>query len=113
MDYFLEEQEELHKYFTARMDVEALSNDTLTAFGMQYARELEYSIDEMGMLALHSKIAELQTSDHVVTVVEVKEIVDEAIYHVNKKSLGHFFDVLLGKRYDDEDMIILGEKDFN
>ncbi len=112
MDYFLEDHEELHKCFTARMDVETLSNDTLAAFGKQYARELEYAIDELGMLALHTRIAELQTSDHVVTVVEVKEIVDEAIYHVNKKTLGHFFDILFGKRYDNEDMIVLGEKDF-
>ncbi len=112
MNYFLEDHEELHGCFTARMDVEALSDDTLVAFGKQYARELEYSIDEMGMLALHTRIAELQTSDHVVTVVEVKEIVDEAIYHANKKTIGHFFDILFAKRYDNEDMIILGEKDF-
>lgn len=112
MDYFLEEQEELGKYFTARMDVEALNNDTLTAFGIQYARELEYSIDEMGMLALHTRIEELQTSEHVATVVDVKQIVDEAIRHVNRKTMGHFFDILVGKRYDSEDMIILGEKDF-
>ena len=54
----------------------------------------------------------MQTSDHIVTVTDVKEIVDEAIEHANKKTLGHFFDILLSKRYDVEDMIILSEKDF-
>ncbi len=112
MNHFLDENEELHGCFTARMDVEALSNDTLVAFGRQYAREMEYSINEMGVLALHTRIEDMQTSDHVVTVMEVKEIVDEAIRHANKKTLGHFFDVLFAKRYDDEDMIVLGEKDF-
>lgn len=112
MNHFLSEHVNLSKCFTARMDVEALSNDTLVAFGRQYAREMEYAIDEMGMLALHTRIADMQTSDHVVTVVEVKKIVDEAIFNANKKTVGHFFDVLLAKRYDDEDMIVLGEKDF-
>ena len=112
IDRFLEKHEKLKESFTARMDVEALSNDTLVAFGRQYAREMEYSIDELGVLALHTRIEDMQTIDHVVTVVDVKEIVDEAITHANKKTLKHFFDVLFAKRYDDEDMIILTEKDF-
>lgn len=112
MDRFLAEQEELHANFTARVDVTALSNDTLVAYGRQYAREREYSIDEFGVLALHTRIEELQTLEHAVTVVDVKEIVDEAINHANRKNMKHFFDVLLGRRYDEEDMIILGEKDF-
>ena len=112
IDRFLEKHEKLKESFTARMDVEALSNDTLVAFGRQYAREMEYSIDELGVLALHTRIEDMQTIDHVVTVVDVKEIGDEAIAHANKKTLKHFFDVLFAKRYDDEDMIILTEKDF-
>lgn len=112
IDKFLEQHEKLRECFTARMDVEALSNDTLVAFGRQYAREMEYSIDELGVLALHTRIEDMQTIDHVVTVVDVKKIVDEAIYHANRKTLKHFFDVLFARRYDDEDMIILTEKDF-
>ena len=112
IDKFLEKHEKLRECFTARMDVEALSNNTLVAFGKQYAREMEYSIDELGELALHTRIEDMQTIDHVVTVVDVKQIVDEAIAHANKKTLKHFFDVLFAKRYDDEDMIILTEKDF-
>lgn len=112
IDKFLEKHEKLRECFTARMDVEALSNNTLVAFGKQYAREMEYSIDELGELALHTRIEDMQTIDYVVTVVDVKQIVDEAINHANKKTLKHFFDVLFAKRYDDEDMIILTEKDF-
>ncbi len=112
IDKFLEKHEKLRECFTARMDVEALSNNTLVAFGKQYAREMEYSIDELGELALHTRIEDMQTIDYVVTVVDVKQIVDEAIAHANKKTLKHFFDVLFAKRYDDEDMFILTEKDF-
>ena len=112
MNKFLEKYPKLAACFTARMDVESLSNGTLVAFGRKYAREREYSIDDMGILALHTRIDEMQTSDHVVTVLEVKELVDSAIKHANKKTLKHFFDILLAKRYDEEDMIILTERDF-
>ena len=112
MGVLLEQNKDLMESFTARMDVEALSNDTLVSFGKQYAREREYSIDDLGVLALHTRIEELQTIDHAVTVMEVKEIVDGAIRHASRKTLGHFIDVLLARRYDEEDMIILTEKDF-
>ena len=112
VDKLLEGQKELSECFPCRMDVEALSNDTLVAFGRKYAREMEYSIDELGILALHTRIEDMQTIDHVVTAMEVKDIVDEAIRHANRKTLGHFLDILFARRYDDEDMIILTEKDF-
>lgn len=113
MDKLLERNQELRSSFTNRMDVEELSNDALVSYGKQYARSLEYAIDTMGVLSLHTRIEELQTLDHAANVVDVRNIVDEAISHARKGTPGHFFDILLGKRYDDEDMIILGEKDFN
>ena len=112
MDRFLQANEQLNTCFTSRVDVAALSNDALVSFAKKYAREKEYSIDELGLLALHTRIADMQTSDHAVTVMEVKDIMDEAIENANRKSISHFFDIILGKRYDDEDMIILKEKDF-
>ena len=112
IDRFLEKYEKLQESFTSRMDVEALSNDTLVAFGRQYAREREYSIDELGVLALHTRIEDMQTSSHAVTVGEVRDIVDEAIAHANRKTIGHFIDIVLRRRYDEDDMIILREKDF-
>ena len=108
----LDANKELDACFTARMNVEAMSNDMLAAFGRQYAKEMEYMIDDLGVLALHTRIDELQTIDHAVTVLDVKRIVDEAIHHANRKTVGHFVDILLARRYDEEDMIILTEKDF-
>ncbi len=112
IDKLLKSYPKLRESFTARMDVEAMSNDSLVAFGRQYAKEREYFVDDLGILALHTRIEERQTIDHVVSVMEVKDIVDEAIRHANKKTLGHFFDILFARRYDEEDMIILTEKDF-
>ena len=94
------------------MDLEALDNDTLVLFGKKYAKDMEYSIDELVILALHTCIADMQTSDHIVTIVDVKEIIDNAINRANRKNVSHFFDILLSKRYDDEDIIILREDDF-
>ena len=73
----------------------------------------EYAIDEMGILALHTRIDEMQTSDHIVTVADVRELVDDAIYHATRFSPKHVLDIILGKRYDEDDMIILKERDFN
>ncbi len=112
MNRYLKKHELLLDVFTARVDVEALSNDLLVAYGKKYAREQEYSIDELGVLALHNRIEQRQTLDHAVTTSEVKEIVDGAIRHANRKTPGHFFDILLAKRYDEEDMIVVTEKDF-
>lgn len=81
------------------------SNKALVAYGLKYAKEKEYSVDELGILALHTRIEDRQTSDHAVDVEEVRAIVDEAIRHAEKKSVKHFFDVLFAKRYDEEDMI--------
>ena len=102
----------MNTFFNAHIEVEELNNDALAAYGRQYAAHQEYSIDELGMLALQTQIEDRQTSDHIVTVAEVRELVDGAIANANRKNLGHFFDVILGKRYDEEDMIILREKDF-
>ncbi len=103
---------ETRTVFDARIVIDDFSNSDLVAYAKGYARELEYSIDDMGTLALYNKIGDMQTIDHVVTVDEVVEIVDSAIKHVDRKNMAHFMDVLLAKRYDDEDYIVLREKDF-
>ncbi len=103
---------EMESFFNARFDIEALDNGTLVAYGCQCAKMQEYAIDELGRLALHTRIEDMQTSDHIVTVNDVRDIVDEAIDHANRKTPKHFMDVLLAKRYDDDDMIILHEGDF-
>lgn len=112
MEKLLSRAPRLSPLFTARMNVKPLTKEQLAEFAVKYAYEQEYSIDQMGMLGLHRMIEARQTATHSVNLVEIKEIVDQAIAHVSKKSIGHFFDILGGKRYDSEDMIILGEKDF-
>lgn len=112
MNGLLSENEILNSVFDLRVDIEPLDDEALVAYAKQYAEDQEYSIDEFGVLALHTRIADMQTSDHEVTLAEVRELVDEAIYYANRKTPKHFVDVLLSKRYDDDDMIILRESDF-
>ena len=112
MEEFLANYPALTSLFNLRVDVEALDDQTLVKYAKKYALDHEYVIDELGVLALHTRIADMQTSDHEVTLSEIEEIVDEAIYFADKKTPKHFFDILLGKRYDEEDMVILREKDF-
>ena len=112
IDEFLAKYTDILPLFNLRVDVEALDDQTLVKYAKKYALEQEYAIDDLATLALHTRIAEMQTSDHEVTLAEIEEIIDEAIYFADKKTPAHFFDILLGKRYDDEDMIIIREKDF-
>ena len=112
MDRMLKKHPEIKESFNVRVDIEALDDDALVAYAKQYALEKEYTIDNFGILALHTRIEDMQTLDHEVTISEVKDIVDDAIYYADKRSAGHFFDILFNKRYDEEDMIILREKDF-
>ncbi len=112
MDKFLDKNPSLKQSFNVRVDIEALDDDSLVAYARQYALEKEYAIDNLGILALHTRISERQTLDHEVTVAEVKDIVDDAIYYAEKRTIGHFVDVIVNKRYDENDMVILREKDF-
>lgn len=112
VDELLSKNGALTNSFNLRVDIEPLDNEALVAYAKRYAEDMEYSIDEFGILALHTRIADRQTSDHEVTLAEVRNLVDEAIGYANKKTPKHFMDILLAKRYDEEDMIILREKDF-
>ena len=102
----------MDRVFNARIELQDYTTDDLVAYGKGYAKEQEYVIDDMGVLAMYRRIGDMQTLEHAVTLEEVREIVDNAIKHVDKKNMSHFMDVLLAKRYDDDDYIILREKDF-
>ena len=113
MDHFLEHNELLLERFTVRVDLAALDGAALVDYAKSYARSQDYSIDAYGALALARRISANQSNDHQVTVEEVKGMVDEAISYASRKSVSHMMDVITKKRYDDEDMIILREKDFS
>ena len=108
----LEKQAMIADYFNIRIDLMEMDNDALVAYAKSYALALEYSIDELGTLALYTRIANGQSGNHVVTKDEVREIVDEAIWKSRKFKIKNFVDVLFSKRYDSEDMIVLKERDF-
>ena len=100
-------------YFNARIDILPMSDKALIEYAKKYAYKKEYKIDEeKGVLALAKRISELQIGEHHVTTTEVEDIVDEAIAHSKRPGLSKFVDILGGKRYDYEDMIVLREKDF-
>ncbi len=112
LDMLVEKNAGLAEAFNLRIDLKAFDDKTLVEYGKSYAYDREYVIDELGSLALHTRIAEMQTADHEVTLAEIEELVEDAIYYANKKTPAHFFDILFGKRYDEQDMIVLREKDF-
>jgi hypothetical protein len=112
MSKLLEKQAMIADYFNLRIDLMEMDNNALVAYAKNYALALQYAIDELGTLALYTRIANMQSGNHVVTKDEVREIIDEAIYKSKKPKIKNFVDVLLARRYDSEDMIVLKERDF-
>ena len=109
----LESDNGFRNKFTAKIDLPPYTNTDLVAFAKSYAIENDCKIDDMGVLALYSRLAEIQfETDTIPSLADVKEMVDDAIINANKKSLKNMFGTLISKRYDDEHYMILKEKDF-
>lgn len=100
------------KKFTSRLEVPVFINDELVTFGQTYAKENGYKIDEMGILALYSRIDMLQREERVVTVADIKEILDDAIENAQRASFKKLIKKILGRNTDDSDRILLREEDF-
>lgn len=98
--------------FTSRIDLPVFINDELVTFGQTYAKENGYKIDEMGILALYSDIDILQREEKVVTVADVKDLIDDAIENANRPSVKKLVQNLFGKNKDESDRVILKEEDF-
>lgn len=98
--------------FSEKINIPIFTSDELVAFAKSYANELGYTIDEMGVLALYNSISNIQKLDEATTLTEVKEIVDMAIARAEKGGLKKAFSIIASKRYDEEDYVILREKDF-
>ncbi|MEE0919435.1 MAG: hypothetical protein U0L56_05340, partial [Lachnospiraceae bacterium] len=107
-----QKQAMISDYFNLRIDLVEMDTNSLVEYAKNYAFSKEYSIDELGILALYSRIANMQSGNHVVTKMEVKDIIDEAIWRSKRNKIKGFVDILFSKRYDHEDMIILKERDF-
>ena len=103
---------EFKKKFSSKLELPVFINDELVTFGQTYAKENGYKLDEMGILALYSRIDVMQREDHAVSVAEVKEIMDEAISHSQKANVKHLARRVFGKGTEDSDRIILKEEDF-
>ena len=103
---------EFKKKFSSKLELPVFINDELVTFGQTYAKENGYKLDEMGILALYSRIDVMQREDHAVSVAEVKEIMDEAIAHSQKANVKHLARRVFGKSTDSSDRIILKEEDF-
>lgn len=108
----LSKDEGLSKKFTEKIVIPVFTSDELVAFGKAYANDLDYEIDAMGILALYNRISNIQRLDHATTLTEVKDIIDQAIERAEKKSLKKAFSIITSRRYNEDDYIILREKDF-
>ena len=98
--------------FSEKINIPIFTSDELVAFGKSYAHDLGYTIDEMGVLALYNCISNIQKLDEATTLSEVKEIVDTAVARAERGGLKKAFSIIASHRYDEDDYVILREKDF-
>ena len=112
LDKALGQDDGFAKKFTEKIKIPVFTSDELVEFGKAYAHDLDYEIDNMGVLALYNRISNIQRLDQPTTLTEVKEIVDEAIEKAEKKSLKKAFSIITSRRYTENDYILLREKDF-
>lgn len=108
----MSKDEALSRKFTEKIIIPVFTSDELVAFGKAYANDLDYDIDAMGILALYNRISNIQRLDHATTLTEVKDIIDQAIERAEKKSFKKAFSIITSRRYNEDDYIILREKDF-
>ncbi len=104
--------EEFARKFTEKVNIPIFSIDELVEFAKSYAQELEYEIDEMGVLALYNRISSIEKLDEATTLFEVKDIVDEAVAKSEKGGFKKAFSVFASKRHGQGDRKVLQEKDF-
>ena len=112
IDKMMAAHPEFKKKFTSKIELPIFINDELVTFGQTYAKEMGYRIDDMGILALYSRIDVMQREDHAVTVAEVKDIIDDAIHHSQKGNVKHLVKRVFGKNTDEGERVILTEEDF-
>ena len=108
----LGQDEGFSRKFSEKIVIPVFTSDELVEFGKAYAHDLDYEIDNMGVLALYNRISNIQRVDHATNLTEVKEIVDEAIENAEKKTLKRAFSIITSRRYTEDDYVILREKDF-
>lgn len=112
LDKMLALYPDFKKKFTSRLELPVFINDELVTFAQTYAKENGYKIDEMGILALYSRIDLMQREESIVTVADVKEIMDDAIAHSQKMTFKRFLKKLFGKKKNKSSRIVLQEQDF-
>ncbi len=108
----LKKDEAFARKFTHRIIIPVFTSDELVEFGKTYAHERDYEIDNMGVLALYNRISNIQKLDTPTTLIEIKDIVDQAIQKAEKKSWKKALSILTSRRYNEDDYIMLREKDF-
>ena len=95
--------------FTSQIYIPVFTIDELVGFGQIYAADMDYVLSESASRALYDRIGKVSAQGDAVSITNVIELVNRAIAKSNK-----FFRRLSAgkKRYDENNCIILQEKDF-
>ena len=106
-----DENEELKQIFDYPILIKTYNVKEWVAYGVQYAKDNGFNINEMGMLALFKAIDDWYGTKKEISQKDVEQILDVAIkrakHKLGRKIVGIF------KTKDKDDLQILKEADFN
>jgi len=109
IDRMLDNSPDLKGFFSNRLDIHEMEIDDMVKIAKDYAEEQFYTIDEMGELALYAKLDDISGRNPVLSIEDIQEVIDDAIAHANRFSLGKIFGRIHKNK---DDMRVLSEQDF-
>lgn len=109
IDRMLDNSPDLKGFFSNRLDIHEMEIDDMVKIARDYAEEQFYTIDEMGELALYAKLDDISGRNPVLSIEDIQEVIDDAIAHANRFSLGKIFGRIHKNK---DDMRVLSEQDF-
>ena len=109
IDRMLDNSPDLKGFFSNRLDIHEMEIDDMVKIAKDYAEEQFYIIDEMGELALYAKLDDISGRNPVLSIEDIQEVIDDAIAHANRFSLGKIFGRIHKNK---DDMRVLSEQDF-
>lgn len=109
IDRMLDNMPDLKDLFNNRVDIMEFEINDLVKVAKAYAEREHYTIDDIGILALYAKIDDISGRNQGMTFEEVEEVIDDAIDHANRFTIGKIIGKLKKNKLG---MGVLTEEDF-
>ena len=112
MNVLLNFNPDLTKKFNHRIVLKQYTVNELVEMARKFARKRQYEVDDDALLELYLKIDKLHSVTDNIRLDDIKEIINKAIAHSEKRASRRFFGGIKKKRGENGDIFFLSEADF-